>query len=67
MVFDFDLYSATKTAWDSISKFLKPGDIIYFDEAYEVDEAKVIDEILESNIKFEILGYTTMGIAFKII
>ena len=67
IVFDFDLYSATKAAWDVISKFIKAGDIIYFDEAYEADEAKMINEIMESNLKLEILGYTTMGIAYKVI
>ncbi len=66
VVFDFDLYSATKAAWDAISKFLKAGDIIYFDEAYEADEARMINEIIDTGIKLEILGYTTMGIAYKI-
>jgi hypothetical protein len=67
VVFDFDLYSATKVAWDVISKFLKSGDIIYFDEAYEADEAKMISEIIESNLELEIIGYTAMGIAYKVI
>ena len=66
IVFDFDLYSATKAAWDVISKFLKVGDIIYFDEAYESDEARMISEIIETDLKLEILGYTTMGIAYKV-
>ena len=66
IVFDFDLYSATKAAWDVISKFLKAGDIIYFDEAYEADEARMINEISETSIKLEIIGYTTMGIAYKV-
>ena len=67
VIFDFDLYSATKSAWDQISKFLKPGDIIYFDEAYEADEERIINEIQLSNLQLEILGYTVMGIAYKII
>ena len=67
IIFDFDLYSATKAAWDVISKFLKVGDIIYFDEAYEKDEARLIHEIFESGLTLEILGYTTMGIAYKVI
>ena len=66
VIFDFDLYSATKAAWDVLSKFLKAGDILYFDEAYEADEARMINEILETSIKLEILGYTTMGIAYKV-
>ena len=66
IIFDFDLYSATKAAWDVISIFLKAGDIIYFDEAYETDEAKLIHEIFESGLNLDILGYTTMGIAYKV-
>jgi len=67
LIFDFDLYSATKSAWDAISKFLKPGDIIYFDEAYEVDEERIILEIHSSNLPLKILGFTVMGIAFQVI
>ena len=67
IVFDFDLYSATKIAWDVISKFLKAGDIIYFDEAYEADEGRIIKEEIDTDVRFEILGYTTMGVAYKVI
>jgi hypothetical protein len=67
IIFDFDLYSATKTAWDEISKFLKHGDIIYFDEAYEADEKRIIDEIQKTSLELKILGFTAMGIAFQVI
>lgn len=67
LIFDFDLYSATKSAWDVISKFLKPGDIIYFDEAYEADEKRIIQEIHDSNLSLKVLGFTAMGIAFQVI
>ena len=67
IIFDFDLYTATKTAWDEISKYLKRGDIIYFDEAYEVDEDRVINEIQNASLKLKILGFTAMGIAFQVI
>lgn len=68
VIFDFDIYSATKVAWDEISKFLKSGDVIYFDEAYEFDESQIILEIFTSSkFEFSILGYTSMGVAFTII
>ena len=68
IIFDFDLYSATKAAWDVIVNYLKPGDIIYFDEAYEVDENTVIEEIFDKkDVQLEVIGYTTMGIAFRVI
>lgn len=67
IIFDFDLYSATKAAWDVIADSLKPGDIIYFDEAYESDEEQIINEIIESKrFALRVLGYTTMGIAFEV-
>lgn len=67
IIFDFDLYSATKAAWDVVVNYLKPGDIIYFDEAYEADENQIIEEILQKkDVLLEVVGYTTMGIAFKV-
>lgn len=67
VIFDFDLYAPTKSAWDEISCHLKSGDILYFDEAYESDEKQIIDEIIQSNeFSFNVLGYTTMGIAFQL-
>jgi len=67
IIFDFDLYTATKKAWDVIADYLKPGDIIYFDEAYEFDEGKIIHEILQSKrFELEVIGYTTMAIAFRV-
>ena len=67
VIFDFDLYSATKSAWTAIEPHLKSGDILYFDEAYESDESQIIEEIIASKkLYFRVLGYTTMGIAFVI-
>ncbi len=68
VIFDFDLYDASKIAWDEIAKSLKTGDIVYFDEAYEIDEAQLITEIFDSQIfELRVLGYTSMGIAFYVI
>ncbi len=65
VIFDFDLYDASKIAWDEIAKSLKSGDVVYFDEAYEYDEARLISEILNSQFfELGVLGYTSMGIAF---
>lgn len=67
IIFDFDLYSATKSAWDAIEPHLKSGDVLYFDEAYESDECQIIKEIIASKKhSLAVLGYTTMGIAFII-
>jgi hypothetical protein len=68
VIFDFDLYDASKIAWDELANSLKSGDIVYFDEAYEFDEARLISEIIDSQyFEFRVLGYTSMGIAFCVI
>lgn len=67
VIFDFDLYSATKIAWEELSHYLKSGDILYFDEAYELDEDLVIKEIIDAGkFSLKVIGYTSMGIAFMI-
>jgi hypothetical protein len=68
IIFDLDLYLPTKSAADQLIKILKPGDVVYFDEAYFVDEARVISEIIGNNsLNFKCLGYTSMALALMVI
>jgi len=45
--FDLDLYNPTKHVMDIILPQLKVGDILYFDEAVDLDERRVLVESLE--------------------
>ena len=64
-VFDLDLYEPSKFAWDALKSKLSSGDILYFDEAFDADERRLIrEEILKNNIK--LVGWTPLALALKV-
>lgn len=65
IIFDLDLYEPTLFAWNSLKNKLIPGDLLYFDESYDMDERKVIDESILSSFRFEIIGSTTYALGMK--
>jgi hypothetical protein len=47
VVFDLDLYAPTAFALEWVTPKLKPGDLLYFDEAYDPwHERQALDEFL---------------------
>lgn len=67
IIFDFDLYTPTRIAWDKLVRLLQPGDVIYFDEAYEADESRIISEIFNSSeIKMIPIGFTIMASCYLV-
>lgn len=64
--FDMDLYRPTRHALDIILPHLKAGDILYFDEAGDLDERRVLIEsydILRETTC--LIGYTPMAMALR--
>lgn len=67
VLFDFDLYQPTRIAWDKLMSFLQSGDIVYFDEAYETDESRLIKEIHQADgILLVPIGFTIMASCFLV-
>ena len=62
--FDLDIYEPSKLAFDHIKTYLRQGDILYFDEAFDTDERRLLDEtILPSGIfKFISCSWWTLAI-----
>jgi hypothetical protein len=73
LLFDLDLYGPTDFSYNYLKSFLKPGDIIYFDEAFDKDERKVLNESVingslnELGLNFKLIGITPMALALEII
>ena len=64
-IFDLDLYEPSKFAWDVLKSKLSSGDILYFDEAFDADERRLIrEEILKNNLK--LVGWTPLALALKV-
>ena len=67
LLFDFDLYEPTAIALKAMAKFLKPGDIMYFDEAFDGwNERQAIDKILLPHFELTCLGSTATALVLEI-
>lgn len=64
---DFDLYEPTRIALEAAVPHLKPGDVLYFDEAFDAwNERKAIDELLLPRFAVRCLGSTATALALEI-
>jgi hypothetical protein len=66
VLFDFDIYEPTLFAWNSIKNYLKVGDILYFDEAFDKDERVLINEEVLPSYQVKLIGSTSLGLAVVI-
>jgi hypothetical protein len=64
-LFDLDLYEPSAFALKCIAGHLKPGDLLYFDEAFDPwHERRLLDELLDQGHRVRALGST--GIALML-
>lgn len=66
ILFDLDIYEPTAFAWNVFREHLRPGDIIYLDEAGIEDERKVLDELILPSIGCEPVGATALGLGLVV-
>jgi hypothetical protein len=66
IIFDLDVYEPTEFAWCFLFPHLHPGDLVYFDEAYDFDERRVITDNVQKHFALETVGFTHTAIAFKL-
>lgn len=65
-LFDLDLYRPSLKAWEVVSPSFRDGDLIYFDEAYNEDEFRLIHDEVEGNSNFSILGWTAYSLLCRV-
>lgn len=66
LLFDLDIYEPTAFAWELLSPHLRPGDLMYFDEAMDVDERRVLNEMILPSIGCEAIGTTARGLGLAV-
>lgn len=66
MLFDLDIYEPTAFAWEMIGAHVQPGDVVYFDEAIDGDERRVLNEIVLPSIGFEPIGATALALGLVV-
>ena len=66
VLFDLDIYEPTVVAWNHVAPWLQAGDLLYFDEAMDDDERKVLDELVLPTGAVEYIGATASGLALVV-
>ena len=66
ILFDLDIYEPTLFAWTTLSPHLSSGDLLYFDEGFDQDERRVINEQVRLDFELFVVGFTHTAIAFKL-
>jgi hypothetical protein len=66
LLFDLDIYEPTAFAWELICPHLRPGDVIYLDEAMDREERRVLDEMILPSIGCEPVGTTARGLGLVV-
>jgi hypothetical protein len=64
-IFDLDLFLPSLAVWDVIKGETKAGDLLYFDEAYDLDERLLLKTYLLSTNNFDVLGASPLGIVLQ--
>ena len=66
VIFDLDIYEPTYSAYIFVKPYLKKGDIVYFDEAFDADENRILKQFLK-DFKGKLIGTTGMAIALEVV
>jgi hypothetical protein len=64
-IFDLDLFSPSLAVWEVIQDKIKPGDLLYFDEAFDIDERLLLQTYVLPGSRFEPLGSSPFGIVLQ--
>ena len=68
VIFDLDLFEPTHAAWKEISPHLRQGDILYFDQAFDIEgERLLIDEYVMKEQKVKLVGRSVIGCVMEIL
>ena len=64
-IFDLDLYEPSLFVWNKIKNQLKIGDVLYFDEAFDRNERRLLIEDVLVFGEFQFIGCTVMALAIR--
>ena len=67
VLFDLDVFEPSALAWKHIRDLLRPGDLLYFDEAFDRDERHLLDHLVLPSGEFEFVGATPMALALAVV
>ena len=63
--FDLDIYEPSLICWERIKRHLLPGDILYFDEAFDKDERQLLTSSIFPHGDFEFVSANWISLALR--
>lgn len=67
VIFDLDVFEPSACAWEHLRDSLRPGDVLYFDEAFDRDERHLLDHLVLPAGRFDLIGATPMALALAVV
>jgi hypothetical protein len=67
VLFDLDIFEPTLTAWSHLRGLLRPGDILYFDEAFDSDERRLLVEYVLPSGTYKFVGASPLALAVEVV
>jgi hypothetical protein len=67
VLFDLDLFEPSLAAYEFLKVVFKEGDFLYFDEAFYLDERRLIEEYVLNDFNVDVIGFTSLAICLRII
>lgn len=65
--FDLDLFEPSLKAWEFLKDFLKNGDLLYFDEAFDDGERKLLEDFILPEFEVKAIGNTPLSLTIQIL
>ena len=66
VLFDLDIYEPSLAAWNHVRPSLQRGDLLYFDEAFDADERRLLVQHVLPSGRFTVIGSTPMALALRV-
>lgn len=65
--FDLDIFEPSLVGWEKMCGHLIAGDILYFDEAMDADERRLLNEFVLPSGRFEFVSANWASLAIKVV
>lgn len=65
VIFDLDIFEPSLTVWEALQAEFHPGDLIYLDEAFDMDERLLLTSYMLPTKRFDIIASSTQGIVLR--
>jgi hypothetical protein len=67
VLFDLDIFEPSLVAWQHLRGSLRAGDLLYFDEAFDADERRLLNEYVIPSGEYECVGATPTALGLQVL